>query len=108
MAPNQNSAAEIGSVSISDIPEIKRRTTTTNFSELDARLKASPNGRAIVLIAPKTKKGELNRQYATKLAKRYKEKGYTIVSRMGEVDLKQDTSELYIYLFKTPAESKSA
>lgn len=94
------------SVSIADIPTIVRRKSTENFTELDAQLSALKSNQAKVLMAPRTKKNELNRQYSVKIQK-HLGNAWTVTSRMGSQLLKQNPTELYVYVYRTPIQEQT-
>jgi hypothetical protein len=97
VAPN----AANENVSIADIPTIVRRKANTNFTELDSSLTSLKQNQAKVLIAPRTKKGDLDRQYSVKIQK-HLGNAWTVTSRMGSALLKQNVDDLYVYIYRTP------
>ena len=102
--------AETQTISVNDIPTIQRGKKSESFIELDSKLKLLKPNQAFTQLSPRTKKGDLNRQYSTKISK-HLGNGWTVVSRMGNPELKleprQLKEELYVYIYRTPQQIKS-
>ena len=96
-----NAPIETTVMSISEIPEIQRRKSEalTEIIEKVAKLKSN---QVLCLKVARTKKNKLNRQFSVKVSNQLGET-YTVQSRMGVEKYKQDVTELYVYIFKTPA-----
>lgn len=95
-------------MSINDIPDIQRRKSE-QLTEIIEKVAALKNNQVLCIRIPRTKPNKktgetkLNRQFSVKVAQQLGEK-YTVQTRMGVEKYKQDTNELYLYVFKTPTQ----
>jgi hypothetical protein len=105
MPPTNTEQMETSVMSITQIPEIQRKKSE-QLNEIIEKVAKLKSTQVLVLKVKRTKKNALNRQFPIKVGTQLGET-YTVVSRMGVEQYKQDVNELYVYIYKTPPPSET-